>query len=254
MRTGLSWTVPAQQIDIPGINELQVLSSPAAAGVLHEPEHPYDPTIELLYRDFCELLVRLSAVRYPQLPCLEQQVQQVITQHLLPLLGPGPGRTGGNRPCSVTTRTSSAQQGSSAAVASFGAASQMSAAGTASAAVASGIAADQLQQEQLVMYLQSKAGALQQLYAAILKSGPLAGQLSGQAAASHENQLVAGSTYDDAGVLDSKCWMWASVTVRQVVSVLQQTGVLQHWQLAVADVAKLLLAGVMTVVDPPGLR
>ena len=46
----------------------------------------HHPARELLYRDFCELIVRLSSQRYPQLLSLEQQLQQVLSQHLVPLV------------------------------------------------------------------------------------------------------------------------------------------------------------------------
>lgn len=46
----------------------------------------HDPAREVLYRDFCELLVRLAAVRFPQQATLEARLQTLLTQYLLPLL------------------------------------------------------------------------------------------------------------------------------------------------------------------------
>lgn len=232
--------------------------------MLTQPQHPYDPTIQLLYRDFCELLVRLSAVRYPQLASLEQQVQHVIAQHLLPLVGPGPGRTGGYRQSSAgPARIPLAPQASSATVASSTsqvtargsapAAGYVSPAGLAAAAGVSGVGSDQLQHEDLVEYLQSQAGALQQLYAAFVAGVSQASHPAAKGLA-EGTQLVAKNRPISVDEHGSICWMSAPVTVRQVVAVLQQTGVLRHWQLAAAVVAGLLLEGVMTVADPEGPR
>jgi hypothetical protein len=63
-----------------------VARTAAAAAVLQDAAPPHDPTREVLYRDFCELLVRLAAVRFPQLATLEQRLQMLLTQYLLPLL------------------------------------------------------------------------------------------------------------------------------------------------------------------------
>lgn len=67
-------------------------STADAAAVLQPPQRPYDPTTELLFRDFAELLVRLAALRFPQLGSLEQQVQQCLQCHLLPLAAGASGR------------------------------------------------------------------------------------------------------------------------------------------------------------------
>lgn len=239
---------------------MQALSGTDAAAVLSQPRYPFDPTTELLYRDFCELMVRLAAVRYPQLTTLERQLQQVIIQHLLPLLGPGAGRPGGFRTSSAGIARMS--QASSATVASSGAVSQaaasavgMYAPAVAAAVGASGADSEQLQNVDVVLYLQTQALALQQLYVAFVADG-LDHSAAAQAGVAEQ---VAAATANQVPVradttLDSKAWWDTPVTVRQVLSVLQLTGVLQHWQLAADDVAALLLESLMSVADPEGPR
>lgn len=48
---------------------------------LHAPTHP------LLFREFCEFLVRLAAARYRSLPGLERRLHTLINAHLLHQVG-----------------------------------------------------------------------------------------------------------------------------------------------------------------------
>jgi hypothetical protein len=65
---------------------MQVSQTCAAAAVIQDNTATHHPARELLFRDFCELIVRLSSQRYPQHATLEQQLQQVLSQHLMPLV------------------------------------------------------------------------------------------------------------------------------------------------------------------------
>jgi hypothetical protein len=227
-----------------------VLASPDAAAVLQQPCHPYDPATELLFRDFCEVLVRLAAMRYPQVPRLELQVQQLLAQHLLPLLGGGAGRQGGFRQ-SLQARASITND-----------IAPMPAGGGVWGSMAAGPGQEQLQEE-VVMYLQSQTLLLQQLFAALCSAcsrrhvpscsqqlQDTEQQMGSAAGAPAIDQL---DDQQDQSFADT-AWLQRAVTVRQVAAALDQAGWLQHWQLSLAEVSGLLLEGVLHVADPEGLR
>lgn len=238
-----------------------MLSTPDAAAVLTQPEQPYEPTTELLYRDFCELLVRLSAMRYPQLSSLDQKLQQVLVQHLLPLVGGGQGRQGGGRQ-SMQLRASLMHLTSGA-----GLSNSSSSIAVAPAAVgpAAGAGPEQvMQQEGLALYLQSQAEPLQQLFAACTSGccrpsteaavdGEWHHEWPGDSSYGHQQHQV-------QGVQEKQAFPHASlsagqaVTVRQVVAALRHAGVLQQWQMDASAVAAVLLEGALGVADPAGLR
>jgi hypothetical protein len=228
-----------------------VLDSADAAAVLEQACYPYDPATELLFRDFCEFLVRLAAVRYPQLPRLELQVQQMLAQHLLPLLGGGAGRQGGSRqplqPRTSITRSDNAPVG----VGSGAWGSSSSTAGP----------GHEQMQEDVVVYLQSQASLLQQLFAAIACAG---GAAHTSSTTQQQQQPVqqATSAPDMQGASEQQqrqpgaasAWLQQAVTVRQVAAALHQAGWMQHWQLSPAAVSGMLLEGMFQVADPEGLR
>lgn len=230
----------------------QVLASANAAAVLQQPSFPYDPATELLFRDFCEVLVRLAAMRYPQLPRLELQVQQSLAQHLLPLLGGHAGRQGGSRQ-PLQARASITRSD----------ASPVPAGAAVGGSTAAGPGQEQ-SQEEVVLYLQSQALLLQQLFAALCSTvsrqhmssdnqqqqqQPDTDQQPGTAA-----DVPAGGRVDDQQAFADTAWLQQAVTVRQVAAALDQAGWLQHWQLSLAEVSGLLLEGVLQVADPEGPR
>jgi hypothetical protein len=219
-----------------------VLVGPHAAAVLQQPSHPYDPATELLFRDFSEFLVRLAAMRYPQLPRLELQVQQVLAQHLLPLLGGGAGRQGGFKP-QLQARTSITRSDITPASAAAGACSSMMAA-----------SGHEQVQEGVVLYLQSQAMLLQQLFSALCCAGGRQQQQQlEQQTCRTPVDAVAGKQQEDQANADA-AWLQQTVTVRQVAAALGQVGWLQQWQLGLAYVSGMLLEGVLQVADPEGLR
>ena len=61
------------------------MATHSASGVLQDLAPLHHPHSELLYRDFCEALVRIAFVRYPHHPSLEARLQHLITAHVLPL-------------------------------------------------------------------------------------------------------------------------------------------------------------------------
>jgi hypothetical protein len=223
---------------------LQVLDSPDAAAVLQQPSYPYDPATELLFRDFCEFLVRLAAMRYPQLPRLELQVQQMLALHLLPLLGNGSGRQGGSRQ-PLQARTSITRSDNAPVGVGSGAWGSSSTAGPGH---------EQLQ-EDVVMYLQSQAALLQQLFAAIA----CAGGTKHTSACTQQQQVDVAADVEYTSEQQQEqaraaSWLQQAVTVRQVAAALHQAGWMQHWQLSLAAVSGTLLEGVLQVADPEGLR
>lgn len=44
----------------------------------------HDPTLQLLFRDFCEALVRIAHLKYRHLPTLQQRLHQLVHSHILP--------------------------------------------------------------------------------------------------------------------------------------------------------------------------
>lgn len=64
-----------------------MLGTHEACAVVSDDQPVNSPVAELSYKDFCEALVRIAHARYPLLPTLERQVQQLISQHLLPMGG-----------------------------------------------------------------------------------------------------------------------------------------------------------------------
>jgi hypothetical protein len=225
-----------------------VLDSPDAAAVLEQPSHPHDPATELLFRDFCEFLVRLAAMRYPQLPSLKLQVQQMLAQHLLPLLGSGTGRQGGSRP--LQARASITRSDNAPVGVGSGAWGSSSTAGP----------GHEQTQEDVVVYLQSQATLLQQLFAAIACAGGASSctQQQQQQPLQQQADVAASVENSSEGQQEQACaasaWLQQAVTVRQVAAALHQAGWMQHWQLSPAAVCGMLLEGVLQVADPEGLR
>jgi hypothetical protein len=238
---------------------LQVLATADAAAVVHSVQHLADPTTELLYRDFCELLVRLAPLRYPRLPSLEQQLQQLIAYHLLPLLGPNTGRLSAARSSVIVERLTS-----SSAAGSGGPGSNFSAGNPTCMARSQLVGAEQLQQADLVIYLQSQIEPLQEVFAAMM---PAIGVTPGEAASVGPKEHVAAGCctverdmpraapqLNEIRPVHRREWLDQHITVRQVVQRLQQAAVLQQWQISPEDVAAALLDGWLSVADPEGPR
>lgn len=45
--------------------------------------HLHDPTLQLLFSDFCEALVRIAHLKYRHLPTLQQRLHQLLHSHIL---------------------------------------------------------------------------------------------------------------------------------------------------------------------------
>lgn len=233
-----SWT--------PGL--MQVATTAEAPAVTRQSHHLYDPNTELLFRDLCEFLVRVAAMRYPQLPCLEQQIQQLIAQNLLPLVGPASAKVGGYRQ-SLTSPNRSSMMSPVAAVSSSATSTGLGSTRMSTAPASAGALKDgpeQLQPESLTLYLQSQAEKLKQVYA-IFAAAPGAAQPLAVDCV-RQGQQVQAVLADDAVPINM--WLDTAVTVRQVVTVLQQASVLQQWQLDGSLVASLLLDGFLSVAEP----
>lgn len=223
----------------------------------------YAASTPLLFRDFCEVLVRLSAVRYPLLTSLEQQLQQVMSYHLLPLLGGSARHLAGGVPR----------------------ASVIAAAAAATAAGGSealGGCEQQLRSSEVVQYLQVHKQLLQQLFAmlveapqgaaaaaacpasdsssdaasttnALPQAAPaVASDADASAAGEHEQSVAAAAV--DAAQGDALGWQREGVLVRHVVSCLQAAGVLEQCQLSMEAAAACLLHNTVAVMDPQGVR
>eukprot|EP00775_Hariotina_reticulata_P006988 gene6988-7202_t len=233
----------------------QVLATADAGAVVRSIQHLADPTTELLYRDFCELLVRLAPLRYPRLPSLEQQVQQLILYHLLPLLGPSSSRLSAARSSATVERLTLSS------VAGCGGS------GTNMLADRGRVCPEQLQQADLVMYLQSQIEPLQEVFAAMLPAASVTlqpvsdtgspgrrEQLAATDCAAEECNMPGAPGQLNELSLHSTAWLDQYVTVRQVVQRLQQAGALQQWQMRSEDVAAALVEGWLSVADPEGPR
>ena len=44
----------------------------------------HDPTLQLLFRDFCEVLVRIAHLKFRHLRSLQQRLHQLVHSHILP--------------------------------------------------------------------------------------------------------------------------------------------------------------------------
>jgi hypothetical protein len=214
-----------------------------------------NPGTPLLFRDFCELLVRLAAARYPLLPSLEMQLQQVISYHLLPLLG------------------GSARQLASGARSSIIAAPAAAALGAACGSYdASGGCEQQLRHPAVVQYLQDHAGLLQQLYTAVQAAAghvvtdgetqPDCITQQPQPTGQETESAASADTASNATAVDGVGTSQGSsgrpahkhITVQQLVACLQERGVLDQMQLSEAAAAACLLHNTLAVSDPQGAR
>mgnify|MGYP001809834680 CR=1 FL=1 len=213
--------------------QVEPSSAPAAPPLLHA---AVSANTQLLFRDFCEVLVRVAAARYPLLPSLDAQLQQVITLHLLPLLG------------------ASARQ-----LTGFSRASMLGVAAVSSAVLSSedGMGLEQqLRSPEVVQYLQDHSELLQQLYVAIAAAGRPEGAACEDAStaacsAAPAAELEQGSA---AAELCLTACQQDTVSVWQVVACLQSGGVLEHCQLSVEAAAACLLHNTLHVTDPQGAR
>lgn len=191
--------------------------------------------VQLLFRDFCEVLVRVAAARYPLLPSLEIQVQQALSYHLLPLLG---GAT--RHPADPAARTS-----------------VVAAAAAAAPADALAGCEQHLRSSEVVQYLRGHRQLLEQLFRAFA----VAGDSGGSAHASTAQQEAPGPAGVVGGVTEQGSTThglpWPQqqpVLVCQVVACLQETGVLEQSQLSVEAAAACLLHSILAVTDPQGVR
>jgi hypothetical protein len=180
-------------------------------------------------------LVRVAAARYPLLPSLDVQLQQVITLHLLPLLGASARQLSGSSRASLL-----AAAGSSAVL-----------------SCEEGVGLEQqLRSPEVVKYLQDHSELLQQLYAAFAAAGRPEGGACEDAntaacSAAPAAELEQGGA---AAELEQSAVQQGTVTVRQVVACLQAGGVLEHCQLSVEAAAACMLHNTLHVTDPQGAR
>lgn len=225
------------------------------------------PATQLLFRDFCELLVRVAAARYPLLPGLDVQLQQVISCHLLPLLrSPAKPVAGGPRATSLTAAAHAAGSAANSNLADSGC-----------------VAQQLLRSPEVIAYLQGRATLLQELFAAMQRGSrcsvpagqqqhmpesssqhPAAAQaacaLDADAPVTTSSEVVTGAQHclehrsQQAPTQADGCCSQAAVTVREVVVCLQETGVLEQWQLSAEVVAAYMLHDVLAVTDPQGAR
>lgn len=180
--------------------------------------------------------MRVAAARYPLLPSLDAQLQQIITLHLLPLLG-----------ASARQLTGSSR------------ASMLGVAAVSSAVLSSedGMGLEQqLRSPEVVQYLQDHSELLQQLYVAIAAAGRPEGAACEDAAtaacsAAPAAELEQGGA---AAELEQSDVQQGMVTVRQVVACLESGGVLEHCQLSVEAAAACMLHNSLCVTDPQGAR
>lgn len=217
------------------------------------------PGTQLLFRDFCELLVRLAAARYPLLPALDMQLQQVVSYHLLPLLssnssssGPTSRQLAGG---TGVTRASVLSPGC-AAVASLSADAACVAGSSEGSTAAAAGAEQQLRSPEVVQYLQGRVGLIQQLHATFAAGG--ASQLVGKAQAEPLVGQASAAALAEAAVAHNSsstttCQPQAA-SVRQVVACLQDAGVLLSWGLEAEAVAACLLHSTLANTDPQGPR
>jgi hypothetical protein len=185
---------------------------------------------QLLFRDFCEVLVRVTAARYPLLPSLEMQVQQVLSYHLLPLLV-------------GTARHPAARASVVAAAAAVAAAALVD--------VPGGCWEQQLRASEVVQYLRGHRQLLEQLFRAFAAAGD-----SGSAYASTQQDVPAAAGVDgtEQGSSHELSRQQQPVLVCQVVARLQETVVLEPAQLSMEAAAACLLHSALAVTDPQGVR
>lgn len=235
----------------PATLHVQVEASAAEALQLaHAADGCYNPGTQLLFRDFCEVLVRVAAARYPLLPSLEMQLQQVMSYHMLPLLG-----------------------GSSRQLAGAASRASIIAAAAAASAVSGGEGAggceQQLRGAEVVQYLQSHVQLLQELFVAFAEAGQGAPGAScavgsSKVSATSQPQLqkeavehvdeTTGQHGGDALQQDGQLWQHKAVLVRQIAACLQSAGVLEQHKLSLEAVAACLLHNALAVTDPQGVR
>ena len=60
---------------------------PTTAAVVGDPLPLHSPARELLFRDFCEALVRVGHLKFLQLPTLDRRVQALLQGHVLAYAG-----------------------------------------------------------------------------------------------------------------------------------------------------------------------
>lgn len=197
-----------------------------APAVLLQAEHAADPAIQLLFRDFCEVLVRVAVLRYPQLPRPELALATVLEQHLLPLLR-AVHRLGSNRERAGSATARGVEECGVLCMASTAAPTT------------------QQQQDKLVLYqyLQSQARGLQALFLACVAAHPVC-QAGGEQDIMHSTLYTA----------PSADWRSAQATPRQVIFVLQDSGLLRTWGLESVSVVQQLIAGVLGARDPEAPR
>lgn len=186
--------------------------------------------VQLLFRDFCEVLVRVAAARYPLLASLEMQVQQTLSYHLLPLLG---GAT--RHPAGPAARTSVVA--------------------VTAPADALGGCEQHLRSGEVVQYLRGHRQLLEQLFRAFAvaaDSGGSAHASTAQQGAPAPAGVVGGT--EQGSTMHGLPWQQQPVLVCQVVARLQETGVLEHCQLSVEAAAACLLHSTLAVTDPQGVR
>jgi hypothetical protein len=185
---------------------------------------PHDPLAELSFRDFAEVLVRISALRYPALPGLARRLQVVLQQHVSPLLGAARrgGAGGGAGPRGL-------QGGGAAGGAGAGA----------------GGSEQQLASEEVVAYLRGRAEQLQVAFAAVASALPSGGGSStggGTAGAGHA--LVSGW-----GGESGSPWHHHCTTARRVLRRLVSEGLLETHRLTAGGVAAALLESLLGAKD-----
>jgi hypothetical protein len=153
--TGI-WPVAEQLEQQSG--EAAAAGSPAAAG-------PHDPLTELSFREFCEVLIRIAAARYPQVPGLARRLQAVLQQHLA------------RRPSLAAGAAASVM-----AIASVGGLRSGGGGSTSSSAAAAAVSAaaaeptweQQRVEEQVVSFLRERSEALRRAFAAVASPGAAA--------------------------------------------------------------------------------
>jgi hypothetical protein len=233
---------------------LQIKSESIALQQARAIDGCYAASTPLLFRNFCEILVRLSAARYPLLTSLEQQLQQVISYHLLPLLG-GSARqlAGGDLRASV-----------------------MPAAAAAGAVGSEGLSGceQQLRSPEVVQYLRQQTHLLQQLFAVFVEAGhgaaaacpvtdggsdsasttPALLQAAPAVAAASGTSAAEEQEHNGAAQGEVLLWQQEAVSVQHVVACLQAAGVLQQHQLSMEAAAACLLHNNLAVTDPQGVR
>lgn len=197
----------------------------------------YDPLVELSFREFAECLVRIAALRYPQLPSPARSLQVVLQQHVVPLLTSSRQRQ---------PQGSAGAVGACAAGAAAAAALQRSQQLAAAPAVATSASAaagweQQMASEEVVGFLRLRSKQLQAAFAAVaIEALPGAGGSGGASAA-----LGLGA----AANADSGMWQSAHTTARRVLRAFEREGLLGVHRLQAGQVAAALLEGLLGAKD-----